>query len=312
MAKKALITGITGFAGSFLSELLLEHGYEVHGTSLSSTKSNSPTHIKTLDLLDKKATEQYVQEVSPDVIFHLAALTSPADSFSNPEQTITNNIAAEINVLEAVRLGNFSPRILVMSSAEVYGLVSSKDLPINEGTPLKPVSPYAVSKIAQDFLGLQYHLSYNMDIIRVRPFNHIGPRQAPGFVVPSFAKQIAEIEKKKTETVIKVGNLDAKRDFTDVRDMVKAYLLLSEKGKAGEVYNIGSGKSYRIGEILDSLLAMSTVKIETRVDPSRLRPSDTPDIYSDNTKIEEATDWKPQIPLAQTLQDTLNYWRESA
>ena len=309
--KKALVTGVTGFAGSFLSELLLEHGYDVYGTSLSSPKDTPSLHVTRLDLLDEKATEEYVKNVSPDVIFHLAALTSPAESFSNPSQTITNNITAEVNVLEAVRLNNLSPRILIVSSAEVYGLVDSSDLPIDEETLLKPASPYAVSKIAQDFLGLQYNLSYNMDIVRVRPFNHIGPRQAPSFVVASFAKQIAEIEKKLIEPVIKVGNLDARRDFTDVHDMVRAYLLLLEQEKAGEVYNIGSGTSTKIADILDSLLALSTTKIEIKIDPARLRPSDTPDIYSDNTKIEEATGWKPQIPLAQTLEDTLNYWRES-
>lgn len=308
--KKALVTGITGFAGSYLAELLIEHGYEVHGTSLSSPKGDSALHIKTLDLLDAKATEKYIGETRPDVIFHLAALTSPAESFENPTETITNNIAAELNVLEAVRVSSLVCRIMITSSAEIYGLVNTQDLPVREETELKPFSPYAVSKIAQDFLGLQYHLSYNMDIVRIRPFNHIGPRQTPGFVVASFAKQIAEIEKKSLPPVIKVGNLDAKRDFTDVRDMVKAYLLLSEKGKAGEVYNIGSGKSYRIGGILDDLLKLSTVKIEVEVDPSRLRPSDTPDIYSDDTKIQDATGWTPEIPLAQTLSDTLNYWRE--
>lgn len=309
--KKALVTGITGFAGSFLAELLLEKNYEVHGTSLSSSKGESGLHIKTLDLLDATATEKYVSEVSPDALFHLAALTSPAESFVSPAETITNNITAEINILEAVRKSNLKTRIIVISSAEVYGLIKPSDLPVNEETSLHPGSPYAVSKIAQDFLGLQYHLSYGMDILRVRPFNHIGPRQAPGFVVASFAKQIAEIEKGKIEPVIKVGNLDAKRDFTDVRDMVKAYLALFEKGKAGEVYNIGSGKSHKVGAILDQLLKMSTVKIETEIDPSRLRPSDIPDIYSDNTKIESQTGWTPQIPLAKTLEDTLNYWRES-
>jgi GDP-4-dehydro-6-deoxy-D-mannose reductase len=308
---RVLTTGATGFAGGFLSEHLIEKGIEVYGTSLSSQDSSSLAQIKKLDLLDKKATEELLLEIKPDVIFHLAALTSPAESFNDPEKIITNNIIAEINILEAVRKNNISCRIMITSTAEVYGLISEKDLPVDEETPLNPGSPYAVSKIAQDFLGLQYFNAYGMDVVRIRPFNHIGPRQTTQFVVASFAKQIAEIEKKISPPLLKVGNLDAKRDFTDVRDMVRAYTLLSEKGRAGEVYNIGSGKSHKIGEILDRLLSLSKVKIDVELDPARLRPSDVPDIYSDNKKIEEETGWKPEIPLEKTLEDTLDYWRQS-
>lgn len=313
--KKALVTGISGFAGSFLAELLLEQGYEVHGTHISDDVKNldhikDKLHLHKLNLLDKSDVEKYVLSVSPDVIFHLAALTSPAESFKEPEKVFTNNIAAQIHLLETVRQNSISPRILIIGSAEEYGMISPDDLPINEKTELRPGSPYAVSKIAQDFLALQYFLSYGMDIVRVRPFNHIGPRQAPAFVVASFAKQIVEIENSKA-TKIQVGNLDAKRDFTDVRDMVKAYLLLSEKGQSGEVYNVGSGKSYRIGDILDMLSSLSTAKIEIEVDPARLRPSDTPDIRSSNHKIESETGWRPEISIEQTLKDTLDYFRQN-
>lgn len=316
MAKKVLITGISGFAGSFLAHTLLERNYDVYGTHISSDIQNldlikHDLHLQKLNLLDKDDVERYVKEVSPDIIFHLAALTSPGESFKEPEKIFTNNISAQLHILEAVRMNNLSPRIVITSSAEVYGLVHTSDLPIDEETQFRPGSPYAVSKIAQDFLGLQYFLSYGLDIVRVRPFNHIGPRQAPQFVVPSFAKQIAEIEVKKIDPVIKVGNLEAKRDFTDVRDMVQAYILLSEKGKSGEVYNVGSGKSHKIAEILDRLLLLSIVKITVEVDPARLRPSDTPDIRSDNSKIARATGWKPEIPLEITLTDTLNYWRQN-
>lgn len=314
--KKALITGITGFAGSFLAELLLENEYEVHGTHVTDDVTNIDSfkksiHLQKLNLLDNKDVEHFISSNNFDVIFHLAALTSPAESFKDPSKIITNNIAAEINVLEGARIGNSSPRILIISSAEVYGLLKESDLPVDEKTELRPGSPYAVSKIAQDYLGFQYFLSYGMDVVRVRPFNHIGPRQSPSFVVASFAKQIAEIEKNKGERVIQVGNLEAKRDFTDVRDMVKAYLLLSEKGKSGEVYNIGSGKSHKIAEILSMLLSFSSVQIDTQVDPARLRPSDVPDIRSSNHKIESETGWKPEIPLEQTLKDTLDYFRSN-
>lgn len=310
---RALITGISGFAGSFLAQHLLEKNYELSGTFISEDVKNidnikEEIKLEKIDLLSRHEVNKFIEKVSADFVFHLAALTSPKESFESPEKIFTNNVTAQINILEAIRLSNTNPRILITSSAEVYGLASSKDLPIGEATELKPSSPYAVSKIAQDYLALQYFLSYDMDIVRVRPFNHIGPRQSPNFVISSFAKQIADIEKRGGS--IKVGNLDSKRDFTDVRDMVRAYLLLLEKGKSGEVYNAGSGKSHRIGNILDKLISYSVKKIKIETEPSRLRPSDTPDIYSDNSKIEKETGWKAQIPLEKTLLDTLNYWRE--
>ncbi|MGE5041835.1 MAG: GDP-mannose 4,6-dehydratase [Candidatus Levyibacteriota bacterium] len=313
--QKVLVTGISGFAGSFLAELLLEKNYTVQGTHISDNLSfvdaiKDRLVLKKLNLLDREETEKVIAELNPDIIFHLAALTSPAESFKEPEKIITNNIAAEINLLEAVRNANISSRIIITSSAEIYGLVEPSDLPLDENTPMRPGSPYAVSKIAQDYLGLQYFNSYKMDVIRVRPFNHIGPRQTPQFVVASFAKQIAEIEKKKIPPVMKVGNLEAKRDFTDVRDMVQAYLAIAEKGQSGDVYNAGSGKSHKISQILDSLLSLSTEHIDTEIDPALLRPSDVPDIRSDNTKI-ETLGWKPEIKLEQTLKDTLDYWRNN-
>lgn len=312
--KKVLITGISGFAGSFLAELLLEEGgFEVYGTHISNDVKNIESIKKNiqlvkLNLLDKKNVEHYISSNSFDIIFHLAALTSPSDSFKEPEKIFINNISAQLNLLEAVRLSASSPRIIITSSAEVYGMVREQNLPINEETELRPGSPYAVSKIAQDYLGLQYFLSYGMDIVRIRPFNHIGPRQSPGFVVSSFAKQIAEIKKGKTHPVIKVGNLEAKRDFTDVKDMARAYLLIAEKGKSGEVYNVGSGKSHKISDILNMLLSFVDTHIDVEVDPSRFRPSDTPDIRSDNHKIEKEIGWRPEIDIQKTLKDTLDYW----
>ncbi len=313
--QNAYITGISGFAGSFLAELLLSRGYEVFGSHISDEFSTiehikNRLHLYKVNLLDKNETEKSIEHAKPDIVFHLAALTSPAQSFKEPEKIITNNITAQLNLLEAIRLSSISPRILIVSSAEVYGYVKENELPIHEKNELRPASPYAVSKIAQDYLGLQYHLSYGLDVIRARPFNHIGPRQSPSFVVASFAKQIAEIEKGKKDPKIKVGNLEAKRDFTDVRDMVKAYLKLIEKGESGEVYNIGSGKSHKISEILSSLLSLSDVQIETEVDQSLFRPGDIPDIRASSHKI-ETLEWKPEIEISQTLKDTLDYWRNS-
>ena len=314
---KALITGITGFAGSYLAENLLSTGkYEISGTYLFEDSIVNVGKIKDkLDLI-KAELSQYgsifdiVKNVVPSVIFHLAALTSPADSFKNPTETLTNNISLQVNLLEAVRKNNlFNTKILVISSADTYGLVKKKDLPIDEQTPFMPTNPYSVSKIAQDFLGLSYYLSYKLKIVRVRPFNHIGPRQSPGFVVASFAKQIAEIEKGKRKPVLHVGNLEAKRDFVNVKDMVNAYVLAVEKGKDGDVYNIGSGTSYAISDILNKLINMSSSKIEIEKDDTLFRPTDNPELVCDSSKFRKLTDWKPTISIDETLKDTLDYWR---
>lgn len=215
-----------------------------------------------------------------------------------------------MNLLNAMKeLGLTSARFLVVSSGEVYGLVTLSDLPIDEDTLLRPTNPYAVSKITQDYLGLQYILSYKFDIVMVRPFNHTGPGQSPSFAIPAFSKQIAMIEKGQQEPVLKVGNLSAKRDFSDVRDIVKGYVLLMEKGITGEVYNIGSGKSRSTKELLDMLLSMTDKKIEILEDPSKFRPIEVADVYCDYKKLNSLTGWIPEIPIEKTLQDTLDYWR---
>ncbi len=315
--KKILITGVSGFAGSFLAEFLLGKGdCEVFGTSLSESFSENISHLqgklklRAVDLQDFDRVKEIVGEVKPDEIYHLAALASPTKSFVNPAATLTNNIAIEVNLFEAVKFHNLlSTKILVTSSAEVYGLVDQKNLPINEDVPLRPTSPYAVSKIAQDFLGWQYHFASGMHIIRVRPFNHIGPRQTPQFVVARFASQISDIEKGKSAPTLQVGNLDTKRDFTDVRDMVEAYTLILEKGEAGDVYNIGSGVSHKISDILEKLLSFSRVKVTVEKDPQLSRPADNPDLVCDASKMREITGWIPKIPLDTTLKNILDYWR---
>jgi len=315
--KKVLITGVTGFAGNYLAEYLLSlKEYDISGTYLAEDSLNNigfskdKVNLIKADLSEEKAVSKIIREVSPSIIFHLAALTSPFDSFNNPVQTLTNNISLQVNILEAVRKYSlFDTKILIVSSADIYGLVGKENLPIDEETPLTPTSPYSVSKIAQDFLGLTYFLSYKLKVIRVRPFNHIGPRQSPSFVVSSFAKQIAEIEKGKKEPVLRVGNLESKRDFTDVKDMVRAYVLAVEKGECGDVYNIGSGFSYKISDILNKLIAMSSSKIKIEKDEALFRPSDNPDLVCDAGKFIKLTGWKPEISIDTTLRNTLDYWR---
>ena len=317
MNKKILITGASGFVGSHLLEYLLETGYgNIFGTYYSDKgletlgKNKNKANFAKVDLKNEKETSELIGNIKPDIIYHLAAATSPSKSFSSPNETILNNILSQLNLLEALRKNSLTDcRILIASSAEVYGIVGKDDLPIDEETALNPTNPYAVSKIAQDFLGRQYFFSYNLKVIRVRPFNHIGPGQSPDFVVSSFAKKIAEIEKGKRKPVFPVGNLEAKRDFTDVRDMVRAYALLIEKGEAGDVYNIGSGVSSKISDILNKLLSLSNIKVSIQKDSSLFRPADNPDLVCNYTKMEKLTGWKPEIKLEKTLEDTLDYWR---
>lgn len=317
MAKKVLITGISGFAGSHLAEYLVNNTeYLISGTYLSEesflliSNLKDKLELRKLDLTDKQNTFNLIADIKPDVIYHLAALSSPADSFKDPLSTLYNNISAQINILEAVqKLKLKDTRILIISSGDIYGSVSEKDLPIDEEVKFKPDNAYAVSKLTQDFLGLQYFLSYGLNIIRVRPFNHIGPRQSSSFAVSSFAKKIAEIEKRIRKPVLTTGNLNTRRDFTDVRDMVRAYALIVEKGIGGDVYNIGSGRSHKLSDIVEKLLSFSESKITLENDPSLLRPSDTPELLCNNMKIKKITGWEPQIPLGKTLKDTLDYWR---
>lgn len=315
--KNVLVTGVSGFAGSHLADYLVrEDDYVITGTYLSERslrnieQLKNKIHLIKVDLIDTEKTLDLVKQAKPDFLFHLAALPAVGDSYRKPAETITNNVTAEINVLEGLRVGNLKGcRVLIVSSADVYGKVAEKDLPIDEDTPLMPTNTYAVSKIAQDFLALQYFISYNLAVMRARPFNHVGPRQATGFVVADFAKKVAQIEKGSMEPVLRVGNLKKRRDFTDVRDMVVAYLLLIKKGKLGDVYNIGSGTSYKISDILDRLLSLAKTKIRVEIDSGLLRPEDAPERICDNRKFKKLTGWQPTISIDKTLRDTLDYWR---
>ena len=319
--QKVLITGITGFVGSHLAEYCLsKNNVQVYGTVLShhlGDELKRIEHIKdkiTLfecNLQNRVSVQRILEKVKPDKIFHLAAQSFVPTSWESPEDTLTNNIVGELNIFETVRELGINPVIQIACSSEEYGLVHENELPIKEENQLRPLSPYAVSKVSQDMLACQYHHSYGLKTVITRAFNHEGPRRGEQFVTSNFAKQIAQVEKGSQEPIIYVGNLNAKRDYTDVRDMVEAYWLATEKCKFGEPYNVCSEKIWTIQHVLDFLLSKSSRKdIAVKQDPARMRPSDVQVLLGDCSKFKNQTGWVAKIPFEKTLEDTLNYWRE--
>jgi GDP-4-dehydro-6-deoxy-D-mannose reductase len=306
---KALIIGVAGFVGKHLANELINSGWEVHGTRLPTETASLDIEVYGLDILDAAALKGLLKKTNPDCIFHLAAQSSVAVSWKQPALTVDVNIKGAVNLLEAVREMEKPPKVLLVGSGDEYGYVLPEELPIREDTPLRPGNTYAVTKISQGMLGQVYARAYGLEVIIIRAFNHIGPGQTDTFVVPGFCKQIAEIEAKGNAGIIRVGNLEAKRDFTDVRDIVKAYRLLAIKGESGEIYNIGNGTSVAIAEILEQLINLSTAKITVEQDPARMRPSDTPEIRADISKLVECTGWKAEITLEETLKNTMDEWR---
>lgn len=313
---RLLITGITGFVGSHLAEYALGHGLQVYGSYRWRSKTENIEHLAAqihlveCDLRDGSSVQHLLDTAQPDAVVHLAAQSFVGASWQAPAETLLTNAVSQINLLEAIRQRPRKPRFLVVGSSEEYGAVREDELPITEDNPLRPLSPYAVSKVTQDLLGYQYFKSYGLPIVRSRAFNHEGPRRGDVFVTSNFARQIAEIEAGLREPVIKVGNLKARRDYTDVRDVVRGYLLLIERGTPGEVYNLCSGRAWMIGDVLDFLTGETSVRpIAVREDPARLRPSDVPVLLGDASKIFKAVGWRPEIPFEQTLRDVLNYWR---
>lgn len=314
---RVLITGITGFVGSHLAEYALAKGnVEVFGTVRWRSRLDNVEHIMEdiclldCDLRDGMAARKTLEEVRPDYIFHLAAQSYVPTSWKAPAETLVTNIISELNLLESIRDLRLDTRIHVAGSSEEYGMVYENETPITEDNPLRPLSPYAVSKVGQDLLAYQYFQSYGIHAVRTRAFNHTGPRRGQVFVSSDFTRQVALIEKGRKEPFIEVGNLEAKRDFSDVRDIVRAYWLSLEKGDAGDVYNIGSGRAVTIQELLNLILTMTDVSIDVRPVPERMRPSDVELLVCDCSKFSRVTGWKPEIPLEQTIRDLLNYWRE--
>ncbi len=313
---RVLITGITGFAGSHLADFALDQeGVEVYGIRRWRSPTENIDHlvdqlnIVECDLRDAASVTSMIDRIRPDRIFHLAAQSYVPTSWHAPAESLETNIMGQLNVFEALRQTGCDARIHIAGSSEEYGLVYRDEVPITEANPLRPLSPYAVSKVTQDLLAYQYFRSYGTHTIRTRGFNHTGPRRGEVFVVSNFAKQIALIEADAREPTIRVGNLEAERDFTDVRDVVRGYWLILEHGEAGDVYNIASGKSWKIQAVLDLLLSFSEVDIKVELDPERLRPSDVELLLGDASKLRAVTGWEPVIPFEQTARETLDYWR---
>jgi len=317
---KYFITGITGFVGSHLADYLLSLNLEVFGLSRWRSPKENILHIIDKinlcqgDLLDFSSLYKILKSVKPNYIFHLAAQSYVPYSFDAPASTIDNNCVGTCNLLEVIKVlkqeCGYDPIIHICSSSEVYGQVYENEILITESNVFRPASPYAVSKVCEDMLGLQYWLSYKLKTIRTRMFTHTGPRRGDVFVVSDFAKQIAKIECGRQEPIIKVGNLDSIRTFADVRDTVVAYWELVHKCDPGEVYNIGGDITMSIGEMLNKLLLKTTKEIDIQVDAKKLRPSDVTLQIPCIDKFKKITGWTPKIDFDTTLEDTLNYWRD--
>lgn len=316
--KKILITGINGFVGPHLVRELQGKGYSVYGLSRTG-KSELKNEVVILkgDLLDLKGLYATIGDLKPDAIFHLAAQSKPGYSFKEPQETFQSNVIGTINLFEVVRgmmngVSEYRPRIVVAGSSEEYGLVSQEMLPLVEDAKFNPVNPYAISKVSQYYLSMMYVRAYNLDIVYPVMFSHVGPGQKEGFIIPDVCKQIVEIEQGKKEPILATGDLSVSRDYSDVRDFVKAYVLLLEKGETGQRYNICSGKPTKVAEIVDKLIGLSKTKIEHKVDPSKVRPAEMPILYGSPNKFQELTGWRTEISLDQTLADSLEWWRNKS
>lgn len=309
--KKAMIIGAAGFVGSYLISYLRDQcGMEVSATKLAHEELEAvDVTVYDLDILNKEEIVSLLFAIRPDYIFHLAAQSSVGLAWKNPCLTIDVNIKGSVNVMDAVRELFYKPKVLLIGSGEEYGHIRAGETPITEENSVRPGNIYAATKVCQNLIGSIYAQAYDMKLMMVRAFNHIGPNQAPMFVVADFCKQVAEIEKGLRAPVMYVGNLEAKRDFTDVRDVVRAYVLLIEMGKAGETYNVGSGHAMAIREILDKIISLSSKEIKVEIDPNKLRPVDVPIIEADTDKLYQLTGWEPEISLEQTIRETLEYWR---
>lgn len=309
-----LITGINGFVGGHLTAHLLEIGnYTIWGLDRTPELRHAHLHGRigmiTADVSDPSQVAAALEQADPSLIIHLAGQAFVPESFRDPVTTLHVNVLGLLNLFQALMAQQRQARVLVIGSYEEYGRLTPNDVPVDEDTPLRPTNPYGVSKIAQGMLALQYHLSHGLDVVRLRPFNHIGPGQDDRFVASAFARQIASIEYGLQPPIISVGNLSAQRDFTDVRDIVRAYALAAEHGESGAVYNLGSGQPVMIRDLLNTLISLSNVTVDVQQDPQRMRPHDVPITVCNSRRFRERTGWQPQIPITQTLRDILDDWR---
>ncbi|GHO82116.1 GDP-mannose 4,6-dehydratase [Dictyobacter formicarum] len=314
MPARILITGISGFVGSYLAQACLSSyptatTFGLYRYSLAQAPALAEIQPVIGDILSLKSMQYVIDHTRPDLIFHLAAQSSVASSWSDPIRTLQVNAEGAVHIFEALRLAGLMARIVVVGSSEQYGAVPPEANPIKESQPFRPTNPYAVAKATQDLYAYQYFAAYRLPTLRVRPFNHFGPRQLPTFVVASLARQIALIEAGKAEPVLAVGNLQVRRDFLPVEAVVKAYLAVAEYGQVGEAYNIGSGVAYSIGDILNMLLQYTDRSIRVQEDSNLLRPIDQPVTIADTSQLQRHTSWQPDLDLNQALKRTLDYWR---
>ena len=310
---RILITGYRGFVGTYLVEACRQRYPQatLFGLTEHSTDPTGPNDVQAIraDITNQEAMRQAIAQTRPDLVFHLAAQSSVALSWKVPPETLRVNAFGTVYLLESLRAEQPAPKIVLVGSGEQYGMVRPEENPISEECPFRPANPYAVSKVTQDLYGYQYFMAYGLPIIRARPFNHFGPHQTPTTVIARFAQQIALIEAGRLPPALAVGNLQARRDFLAVEDVVSAYLALAEHGHPGEAYNIGSGEARAIHTILDFLLSLASVPIEIHTAPALLRPMDVPLLEADTSRLRTHTPWKPDVPFELALQRTLNYWR---
>jgi GDP-4-dehydro-6-deoxy-D-mannose reductase len=315
---RALVTGVSGFVGGHLAEHLVAQGDLVVGLSASGQWPAELTHlgktvrIEPFDLVERDEAElaELVRRKQPEVIYHLAAQSNPQGSLADPRGTWTVNLVGSLNLLEAVKSSGLKPRVILVGSGVSYGNPAPEFIPVREDCPLRPTSPYAASKAAVDLLGIQHHLAYGTDVVMVRPFNHAGPRQSSRYVLAALALQVAEVESGRRDC-LEVGNLDVVRDFTDVRDVVRAYRLLAQGGTPGEVYNLGSGQGTKIADALEHLRSLANGPIPVRVDAARVRAVDMPFLVTDASKLRDAVGWAPSFTIEQTLADMLDFCRKT-
>jgi GDP-4-dehydro-6-deoxy-D-mannose reductase len=318
MPMRALVTGISGFVGGHLAEHLRGSGDEVVGLSNSGRWPESLAHLAEAVRIDacdlaKVAQDEMtglIAREAPEVVYHLAAQANPQASVADPRGTWALNLGGTLTLLEAVKASGLKPRVVVVGSGVCYGNPAPEHMPVSESCPLRPNNPYSASKGAADLLGVQHYLAHGTDVVMARPFNHAGPRQSSTYVLGALARQVAEVEAG-IKPRVEVGNLDIVRDFTDVRDVVRAYRLLATSGQAGEIYNLGSGRGTKLADALETLRSLAGVPIEVYVDPARVRPVDQPLLVADATKLRLATGWEPRFSIEATLADMLDDWRKA-